>query len=67
MKSNFKKWFICAGIRAIKTVAETAAASIGVAATMGEVDWIYILSSSALAGVISLLISVKGLPEVKYE
>ena len=53
------------GIRAIKTVAQAAIAGIGTAAAMGAVDWKYVLSASVLAGVLSLLTSVAGLPEVE--
>ena len=60
-----KKWFKAAGIRAIKTVAQTAVASIGTAVVLGEVNWIMVISASALAGVLSLLTSVAGLPELK--
>lgn len=59
-----KKWWKAAGIRAIKTVAQTAVATIGTSAFMGDVNWIAVLSASALAGVLSLLTSVAGLPEV---
>lgn len=62
--SNFKNWIKAAGIRAIKTVAQTAAATIGTAAAMGEVDWILVGSAAALAGVLSLLTSIAGLPEL---
>ena len=62
-----KKWFKAAGVRAIKTVAQTAVATIGTAAAMGAVDWKMVVSTSALAGVISLLTSVAGIPEVKEE
>ncbi len=62
-----KQWIKFAGIRAIKTVAQTACATIGTAAVLGEVDWIAVASASALAGVLSLLTSVAGLPEVKEE
>lgn len=58
-------WIKAAGIRAIKTVAQTAIATIGTAMAMGEVDWILVGSSALLAGVLSLLTSVAGLPEVK--
>lgn len=58
-------WMKAAGIRAIKTVAQTAIATIGTAMAMGEVDWILVGSSALLAGVLSLLTSVAGLPEVK--
>lgn len=57
-------WLKAAGIRAIKTVAQTAVATIGVSAMISEVDWIVVLSTSALAGIISLLTSIKGLPEL---
>lgn len=66
-KSNFKQWLKAAGIRAIKTVAQTAVATIGTAAALGEVDWKMIISASILAGVVSLLTSVAGLPEVSEE
>lgn len=59
-----KKWFHAAGVRAIKTVAQTAVATIGTAAVMGEVKWIMVGSASLLAGVLSLLTSIAGLPEV---
>ena len=62
-----QKWFKAAGIRAIKTVAQTAVATIGTAAAMGAVDWKMVVSASALAGVISMLTSVAGIPEVKEE
>lgn len=67
MSNKTKKWLYCAGIRAIKTVAEAAIAAIGTNAMMGDVDWFSVLSTSVLAGIISLLISVKGLPEVKEQ
>lgn len=59
-----KSWMKAAGIRAIKTIAQAAIASIGTAAAMGQVDWKYVVSASALAGVLSVLTSVAGLPEV---
>ena len=65
MKEYWMKWFKAAGVRAIKTVAQTAVASIGTSAVMGEVNWIAVASASALAGVLSLLTSVAGLPEVE--
>lgn len=65
--TNWKIWLKAAAIRAIKTVAQTAAATIGTTAVMSEVDWIMVASASALAGVLSLLTSVAGLPEVKTE
>ena len=58
------KWIKKAGIRAIKTVAQTAAATIGTAAVISEVDWVMVVSASMLAGVLSLLTSVAGLPEL---
>ena len=62
---NWKVFFAAAGIRALRTVAQTAAASIGTAALLGEVDWLAVLSAAALAGLLSLLTSVvTGLPEV---
>ena len=60
-----KKWWKAAGVRAIKTVAQTAVATIGVSATMSEVNWIMVVSASALAGILSLLTSIAGLPEVE--
>ncbi len=65
MKQNFLKWLKAAGIRAIKTVAQTAVATIGTSAVLGEVNWVMVGSASALAGILSLLTSVAGLPEVK--
>ncbi len=60
-----KEWFKAAGIRAVKTIAQAAIAGIGTAAAMGQVDWKYVVSASALAGVLSVLTSVAGLPEVQ--
>lgn len=65
MKEEFKKWLKCAGIRAIKTIAQTAVATIGTSAVMGEVNWLIVGSTSLLAGILSILTSVAGLPEVK--
>ncbi len=63
-----KEWFKCAGIRAIKTVAQTAVATIGTAVALGDVNWVMVASASALAGVLSLLTSVAtGLPEMNNE
>ena len=59
-----KKWWKSAAVRAVKTVAQTAVATIGTAAVLGDVEWIAVCSASALAGVLSLLTSVAGLPEV---
>ena len=58
-------WLKCAGIRALKTVAQTAVATIGTSALLAEVNWIAVASASALAGVLSLLTSLAGLPECK--
>ncbi|MCM1315896.1 MAG: holin [Prevotella sp.] len=60
---NWKNWLKVAGIRAIKTVAQTAVATIGTSAVIGDVDWLAVESASLLAGVLSLLTSVAGLPE----
>ena len=65
MKTNIKAWMKAAGIRALKTLAQTAVATIGTCAVLSEVDWIMVASASALAAVLSLLTSVAGLPEVK--
>ena len=62
-----KEWFKCAGIRAIKTVAQTAVATIGTAVALGDVNWVMVASAAALAGVLSLLTSVAGLPEMNNE
>lgn len=64
MKFTTKIWFKAAGIRAIKTVAQTAVATIGVSAAMSDVDWLLVGSASLLAGILSMLTSVAGLPEV---
>lgn len=65
--ANFKSlsWWKAAGIRAIKTVAQTAIATIGTAAVMSQVNWIAVLSASCLAGILSMLTSLAGLPEVE--
>lgn len=60
-----KKWWKAAGVRAIKTVAQTAIATIGASAVLSDVNWIAVISASVLAGVLSLLTSVAGLPEVE--
>ena len=57
-------WWRAAGIRAVKTVAEAAIAGIGTAAVMSEVDWRYVISAAILAGILSIFVSIKGLPEV---
>lgn len=65
MKENFKAWVKAALVRAIKTLAQTAVATIGTTAVFSEVDWLLVASASALAAVLSILTSVAGLPEVK--
>lgn len=62
---NWRIWLKAAGVRAIKTVAQTAVATIGTSALLAQVDWIMVASASALAGLLSLLTSVAGLPEVE--
>lgn len=62
-----KTWIKAAGVRAIKTIAQTAVATIGTSAVMSSVDWTMVVSASVLAGVLSVLTSVAGLPEVKSE
>ena len=64
---NWKLWIKAAGVRAVKTVAQTAVATIGTSAAMGEVNWMLVGSSALLAGILSLLTSVAGLPEVKTQ
>lgn len=66
-KEYWMNWIKAAGVRAVKTVAQTAVATIGTAAVMGEVNWIMVGSAAALSGVLSLLTSVAGLPEVNAE
>jgi len=65
MKTNFKAWIKAAGIRALKTLAQTAVATIGTCAVLSEVNWIMVASASALAAVLSILTSIAGLPEVQ--
>lgn len=65
--TNFNSWIKAAGVRAIKTVAQTALATIGTTAVMSEVDWMLVGSASLLAGILSLLTSVAGLPEVSND
>ena len=65
MKTKFITWFKAAGIRAIKTMAQTAVAMIPVGVTIQEVGWLTVLGTAALAGVVSLLTSIAGLPELK--
>ncbi len=67
MKQKFIKWLRAAGIRAVKTVAETAVATIGSSAVISQVDWKLVVSSSVLAGILSLLVSIKGLPELSAD
>lgn len=67
MKRNWKQWLKAAGVRAVKTVAQTAVATIGASAVISEVDWIIVVSASLLAGVVSMLTSIAGLPEVPAE
>lgn len=67
MSEKTKKWLHAAAIRAIKTVAQTAVATLSTAAVLGDVNWVMLASASALAGLLSLLTSVAGLPEVKTE
>ena len=67
MKTKLKKWLCAAGLRALKTVAQTAAATIGACAVLSEVDLFYTLSASLLAGILSLLTSAAGLPELERE
>lgn len=62
---DWKKWTKAAGIRAIKTVAQTAVATIGTSVALGDVNWAMVASASALAGILSILTSVAGLPEIK--
>lgn len=64
MKTKWMNWLKAAGIRAVKTVAQTAVATIGASAVLSEVDWLVVASASALAGVLSLLTSIAGLPEL---
>lgn len=64
MKNNFKKWLKAAGVRALKTVAQTAVSTVGTSAVLSQVDWKIVVSASVLAGILSLLTSTAGLPEV---
>lgn len=65
MSDKAKKWIKAAGVRAVKTVAQTAVATIGTAIALGSVDWVMVASASTLAGILSILTSVAGLPEVE--
>lgn len=67
MRNNFKYWLKCASIRAIKTIAQTAVALISVGTFMSDIDWIQVLSASLLAGILSILTSVAGIPEVEMK
>lgn len=67
MNENLKKWLKAASVRAIKTVAQTAVATIGTSALISDVNWVVVVSASLLSGVLSLLTSVAGLPEVKED
>lgn len=64
MSENTKKWFMAAGRRAVKTVAQTFIATVGTAAVMGEVNWPMVASASVLAGILSMATSIAGLPEL---
>ena len=65
MSETFKKWLKCAGVRAIKTIAQTAIATIGTAMALGDVNWLMVCSTSLLSGILSLLTSITGIPEMK--
>lgn len=65
MKTDFKKWIKAAGVRAVKTVAQTAVAMIPIGISINEVGWGAVIGTSLLAGLVSILTSVAGLPEVK--
>lgn len=67
MKTKWENWLKAAGVRAVKTIAQTAVATIGTSIALGDVNWAMVASASALAGVLSVLTSVAGLPEVKDE
>ena len=64
---DWKAWLKAAGVRAVKTIAQTAIATIGTSVAMGDVNWVMVGSASLLAGILSLLTSVAGLPEVEEE
>lgn len=65
MKKNYVKWLKAAAVRAVKTIAQTAVATIGTSAVLSAVDWRVVISASLLAGLLSVLTSVAGLPEVR--
>lgn len=67
MSRNWKVWAKAAAVRAVRTMAQTAIATIGVAAALEDVSWVYVMSTAVLAGVLSVLTSVAGLPEVEQE
>lgn len=64
MKKYWKNWLKAAGVRAVKTIAQTAVATIGTSAVLGDVNWVMVGSASVLAGILSMLTSVAGLPEI---
>lgn len=64
---NFKQWLKCATVRSIKTIAQTAVSTIGVTAMLDEVNWVAVVSASLLSGILSMLTSISGLPEVKED
>ena len=66
-KAYWSKWIKAAGMRAVKTIAQTAVATVGTAAVMGEVNWVMVGSAAALSGVLSLLTSIAGLPELEQK
>ena len=66
-KTNWELWWKAAAVRAVKTIAQTAVATIGTSAMLAEVNWVMVASASVLSGVLSLLTSVAGLPEVNQE
>lgn len=67
MKESIKKWLKAAGVRALKTTAQTAVATVGTSVAIGDVNWVMVGSASLLAGILSLLTSVAGLPELNTE
>lgn len=67
MSNKVKEWIKAAGVRAVKTVAQTAVATIGTSAAMSDVSWTMVISASLLAGVLSVLTSIAGLPELTTE